>query len=397
MPRFPHVSAPAAAIPASIFSRLVERLAQYQGEIYPFHLGDTYLPPPEEARLETLRWEEPNGAWLYRYSAPAGEPELLAAVVDKLRRKNGLEVGPANVQITAGATHAFACAARALLDQGDEVLLLAPFWPLIRGHVLSVGARPVEVPFSSELYARPGVDPRTLVEPYVTPRTAAMYLSTPNNPDGKVLGARELEAIAALARERNLWVLADEVYEDFTFDGRRHASIAALPGMAERTVTAFSFSKSYGQAGLRVGYVVGPEPVIAAIRKLANHSIYNVPRATQRAALCALRHGEGFLARARDDYAGARDEAVAALERLGLPHAAPEGGSYVFVNLGRHLAAGERAVDVLERLAGQGILLAPGDAFGHAYASWARLCYTAVPRPRLREGLVRMAALLARG
>src|SRR5262249_31000770 len=154
-----------------------------------------------------------------------------------------------------------------------------------------------------------------------------------------------------------------------------HVSIGSLPGMAGRTLSAFSFSKSYAQAGLRVGYLHGPEAMVMVVRKLVNHSVYSVPRATQRAALAALAGGEPYLEAARADARAARDVSMAAFARMAVPGFAPEGGSYVFVDLGRFGAA---AIDVLEKLASQGILLAPGDAFGRAYGRWARFCYTAV-------------------
>jgi aspartate/methionine/tyrosine aminotransferase len=392
MPRFPEISTAAGGLPSSIFARLVDKLAGYRGEVFPFHLGDTHLLPPAAARLAALSWEEAEAGRLYNYATPAGDPELLGALVAKLNGRNGLPVHVENLQVTAGATHVFSCATRALLDAGDEVLLLAPFWPLIRGHLISVGARAVEIPFSSRLYAAPDLDPRALLEPFITPRTAAIYVITPNNPDGKVLGARELQAIADVARRHDLWVLADEVYEEYAFDGRRHLSIAALPGMMERTITAFSFSKSYGQAGLRVGYAVGPAAAMSAVRKLANHSIYNVPRAMQRAALAALRTGEGFLSEARTLYRQARDVTCEALSGK-LPVTVPEGGSYVFIDLAPFLGGGE-LFPLLERLASAGILLAPGEAFGQSFATHARLCYTAVPLERLRAGLARLVELL---
>jgi aspartate/methionine/tyrosine aminotransferase len=379
-------------MPSSIFARLMERLAQFKGEVFPFHLGDSHLAPPEPARLEAIDWRTLSPTRLYAYSPPAGDSDLIDAVLEKLRRKNGIAAAPANLQVTAGATHGFSCAARAVLDHGDEVLVLAPFWPLIRGHIVAVGARPVEVPYSSALYADPNADPHALLEPYVTPRTSAVYLINPNNPDGKVFTRRELEAIADVARRHDLWVLADEVYEDFTFDGRPHISMATLEGMAERTITVFSFSKSYAQAGLRVGYCVGPETAILPIRKLANHSIYSVPRAMQRSSLAALQGGAAFLQRTRDEYQGARDEVMRLLE--GHVMARPEGGAYVFIDLASYLSGGETAVDVLERLAAEGILLAPGGAFGRAFGSWARLCYTGVTRPRLTAGLTRMVEIL---
>jgi aspartate/methionine/tyrosine aminotransferase len=395
MPRHPTVSAHAGAMPASIFARLMERLAGFRGEVVPFHLGDTYVDPPVAARLENIAWEQaPPQRW-YAYGQPAGDPELVDAILGKLATRNHIHASAAGVQITAGATQAFSCLAQALFDRGDEVLLLTPCWPLFRGHCLSVGAVPIEVPFSQHAYADPAADLRARIAPFITPRTVAIYFISPSNPDGFVCSRAHLEAIAELAIRHDLWVLADEVYEDYLYDGRVHTSIASLPGMAERTLSVYSFSKSYALAGLRVGYVTGPEPVLAAVRRLANHGVFNVPRALQRAALNALATGDEWIARTRATYLAARDLTVA---RLRVPTAVPHGGGYVFVDLSPHLAPGETScVPVLERLAAEGILLAPGGAFGAACACSARLCYTAVPPAALDAGLGRMNDVLSRG
>jgi aspartate/methionine/tyrosine aminotransferase len=292
MPRLGRVS---SALPESVFARLWPRLEAHAGEVFPFHLGDVHLPPA--APLSA------TDASFYPYGAPAGDPALLAALGDKLARRNQLHGA---VQITCGATHAFACATRALLDPGDEVVLLAPHWPLIRGQILACLATPIECA---------STDPRAKI----SPRTAALYVTTPGNPDGRVLAREELETVAAVAREHDLWVLADEVYEDFTFDGREHVSIGSLPGMAERTVTVFSFSKAYGLAGLRVGYLVGPPSLVDPVRKLANHSVFNVPVALQRTALAALESGAPYLAHARGEYQASRDLAHALLTEAGIP------------------------------------------------------------------------------
>jgi N-succinyldiaminopimelate aminotransferase len=371
-------------MPASIFARLVERLAGHRGPVYPLHLGDTHLAPP--ARLEALDW---SGAGpLYPYAPPVGDAPLLDALAAKLEAENGITGA---IQITAGATHALSCALRLVCDPGDEVLLLAPYWPLIRGIVLAAGGIPVEVPFTSELYQ--GADPATLLAGRVNARTAAIYVTTPNNPDGKVLDARALEAVAEVAVAADLWVLADEVYEDYAYDGRPHRSIAALPGLGARTLTAFSFSKSLGMAGLRVGYIVGPDGAMTPLRRLANHSIYNVPRALQHAARVALAARAPYVAAAREAYVAARATTVAALAGAGVPCHLPDGGSYVFCRLA---AEGQSALPVLEELAAGGVLLAPGDAFGPSYAAWARLCFTALPPAELDAGLAALAAILGR-
>jgi aspartate/methionine/tyrosine aminotransferase len=397
MPRFPEISVAAGTMPASIFARLYGKLAQHQGEIFPFHLGDTCLPPPHRSLLGNQLFDDSAAGKLYCYGAPAGDARFIDALVAKLAAKNGLEVEPRQLQITAGATHALACGLRAVLDPGDDVLVCSPFWPIIRGQILSAGARPVEVPFTSTLYDDPDTDVRALLESYRTPRTTAIYLINPNNPDGKVLRARDLDAIAAFAADHGLWVFSDEVYEDFAYDGRQHLSFATLPGMAERTITSFSFSKTYGLAGLRIGYIVGPRAVLDAVWKISNHTIYNAPLALQRAALAALENGEEFIAAARARYVHAREVSMAALTGAGIPGHKPDGGSYVFIDLSRWIdeaSASLGSIAVLEKLALQGILLAPGEAFGKSYRNWARLCYTSVQPERLDAGLAKIVNTL---
>jgi aspartate/methionine/tyrosine aminotransferase len=221
----------------------------------------------------------------------------------------------------------------------------------------------------------------------------AIYLISPNNPDGKVLSRAHLERIAELARERDLWVVCDEVYEDYIYAGHGRAGMAALPEMADRTVTAFSFSKSHAMAGLRIGYVVGPAAVIADTRKVCNHTVYSVPLTVQRAALSALTTADAFIRRAHAEHRAARDEAV---ESVKARFFAPEGASYLFLDLRDHLRPGETdCVALLERLLEAGVLLAPGEAFGQGFEGFARLCFTSVPRDRLREAIARLNQVLA--
>ena len=368
MARFPSLSTAGNAVPASIFARLREHLARYQGDVIPLQIGDTHLSPP--AALHELEWTDP--ADLYAYGAPGGWAPLVEALVAKARTRNGIELTAAGVQIAVGATHALSCAVQALCDRGDELILLTPHWPLIKGIALAHDVVPVEVPFAGELA--------------ITPRTAAIYVATPNNPDGAMLDAAARERIVAAARKHDLWILSDEVYEDYGYDAK-HVSLATLA--PERTITVFSFAKSYAQAGLRVGYALGPDEAIAAIRKLVNHSVYNVPVAMQRAALAALRGGDEFLAGARARYRAARDRARA---RLHAPAELPPGGAYLWVDFSRW---NPDCMPVLEKIAAAGVLLAPGWAFGDACGSHARLCFTGVDEARLDEGIDRINQVLA--
>jgi aspartate/methionine/tyrosine aminotransferase len=386
----PRLSAAADAMPLSIFARLYEKVAGFPGDVITLQIGDTHMGPPAASRLERLGYEAATDREIYHYGPAAGWGPLVERLAAKVSTSNQIPVGTSGVQISSGATHALWCALGAVCDPGDEILLLAPHWPLIRGIALSRNLVPVEVPFTQVLRGGGGGDPLALLEAKVTPRTRAVYVCTPNNPDGAVLRESELRAVAEVAERHGLWILSDEVYEDYVYEGR-HRSIAALPGVAERTLTVFSFSKGYAQAGLRVGYAAGPVAAIGAMRKMVNHTVYNVPHALQRAALAAIDGGAEFLGAARARYRAARDHALAQIKA---PCAVPDGSTYLFLDLRGWSPDGD-CQPVLERFAEAGVLLAPGVAFGSQFGGFARLCFTAVDEARLEDGVARINRVLA--
>jgi aspartate/methionine/tyrosine aminotransferase len=366
MARFPSLSAAGTAVPASIFAKLREHLARFPGDVIPLQIGDTHLHPA--ARLDDVTWTDPQD--LYAYGTPAG----WAPLVDMIASERG--VPREGVQVTVGATHALASAVQALCDPGEELILVTPHWPLIRGIALAHHVVPVEVGLAC-------------VEQVITPRTAGIYVASPNNPDGAMLDPAQLAGLTRLAAAHDLWILSDEVYEDYAYDAP-HASILSVPDAAPRAIAVYSFAKSYAQAGLRVGFAVTREPRLAdAMRRLVNHSVYNVPVAMQRAALAAMQARTPFLAAARARYRAARDRARA---RLAAPAALPPGGAYLWVDFRQW--SGDECLPVLEKLAEAGVLLAPGGAFGDACRAYARLCFTGVDEARLDEGIDRINAVL---
>jgi aspartate/methionine/tyrosine aminotransferase len=393
----PALSRTAQAIVASVFAELasqIEARARRGGDLVELHLGDNHRPPPASARFSRLEGPD-HDAGLYRYGAITGLEPLKEAFAARLQARGlGPEaIEPATeVLVASGATHALFCAARAVLDPGDEVLVAAPYWPLSVGVIRSAGGVPVEVPMTTRLYLEPGVDAASLFEAAMTPRTRALYFITPNNPDGKVFSKRALEGIARLARERGLWVFADEVYADYVYEGE-HASIARLEGMAERTLTVSSLSKSHALAGARVGFVVGPARAIAVARRVATHTVFNVPVAAQRVALVALREGNAWVEGTRAAFRAARDATLRGLAGAGVQALAPDGGSYVFLDFAPVLR-GRPLVELLGRAIERGVLLAPGVGFGEAFASWARLCFTSVPPERLLAGVASLRAAI---
>lgn len=383
MPRHPHTAGSVARIGGSLFSKLAHRLRTYEGEIYPLHVGDTWMEPPAGCRMEDLSEEEHPG--MHRYCPPHGHPALLEVIVERVAGRSGLEVEPDHVLVTTGATGGLGAVVGAVIDPGEEVLILSPYWPLIAGIVRCYDAEPVEVPFFGAVDS-----PETVVEAVeerLGPRTAALWLNTPNNPTGRIIPRPWLEALAEWARSRDLWILADEVYEDYVFDGE-HAW--ARPLAPERTFSAHSFSKAYGMAGNRCGYVVGPAETMAEVRKIGVHAYYSAPTASQLAGARALGGaGDAWVERARDLY---RDLGTRAADRLGLPR--PEGSQFLFFDVAD--ALDERGLmGFLEDCVERGLFVAPGPSFGD-YPTSVRVCYTAAEPEVVERGVGTLAELLGR-
>jgi aspartate/methionine/tyrosine aminotransferase len=380
------LSETARAMRPGVFAELERHIAARgpsARELIPLHLGDTYLDPPAAARLARVD----DKSSLYRYGATSGMPELREAI-----RARFALTGDLDVLLGAGGTHALYCAARCVLDPGDDVLVCAPYWPLAPGIFHQAGARSVEVPFTSRLYDDPTLDAGALLEAALTPKTRAVYLISPNNPDGKVLSAQHLAEIVRFAETHDLWIFSDEVYADVAFDAP-HVAIASLPGAAERTVTLHSFSKSRALAGARVGFALAPKELVVAAMRMGVHTVFNVPVAMQLSAGAALADRE-WAARAKATYLAARDAAAQALAGAPVRFPLAEGGTYLFLDF-TELLAGRPLTVLLTRAIDEGVMLAPGAAFGEAYASWARLCFTSVPEARVVEGIARLRAAMA--
>ncbi len=370
-----------AALPGAVYTPF--DLSQHSGPLFPLHVGDTWLEPAVGARMEDLR--EADFPGLHRYGATGGIAPLVDAIVQKLGEKNRLAVAREQVLVTAGATSGLACAIAALCDPGEEVLICAPFWPLIRGIVRAQHATPVEVSFFDRVATV--ADALAALEAKRTARTVALYFSNPSNPTGRVLAPDWIEALAGWARRHDLWLLSDEVYEEFVYHGEHVSTARFAP---ERTLSAFSFSKSYGMAGNRAGYLAGPATVIAEAHKVSVHSAYHAPTAAQLAALRALEGGADWVKHARESYAQVGREAAAL---LGLP--APEGSCFLFLDAAARLDERGLAGFLADCFA-DGVVVAPGASAGEAYGSWVRLCYTVLPPAAALEGVRRLAKRLGR-
>ena len=380
MPLPPRFASAADSIRGSVFSALAGRIHQIDGEVYPFHVGDTWMEPLEAARMENLTVAAHPG--MHRYAQPNGLPELLERLALRVQQRTGLDVGADNLCVTAGATGGLATVLGSIVDPGEEVLILAPYWPLIEGITQSFRARPVSVPM---LDAREVDEVVEALERAHSERTVALYLSSPCNPTGRVLPRAWLRRLISWAGSRGLWVISDEVYEDYVYSGEHTPCLALDP---ERTVAAHSFSKAYGMAGNRCGYVVGPRELIARARNVGTHIFYSTPTSAQLAALEVLTDdGDRWLAHTRERY---RQIGERTAELLGVP--APEGGTFLFLDVSDQLD--ERGLmGFLERCADNALFLAPGPSFG-PYESHARLCFTAVSPDVTLRGAERLRQLL---
>lgn len=382
MPRHPTHAPSISGLSGSVYSALAERLSRQVGEVYPLQVGDTWMEPPEGCRMEDLRVVDHPG--LHRYAPVEGMPGLLGAIVERVRARTGVSTERSEVLVTTGATGALGAIVGGLVSPGEEVLVLAPYWPLISGIVTAFHGVPVPVPF---LGCGSPEELGEAVRERLTERTVALYLNTPNNPSGRVLPRGWVEALVELARREGLWVLSDEVYEDYVYAGEHTYARALAP---ERTLSSYSFSKAYGMAGNRCGYVVGPAEAVAQLRKVSTHSFYSAPTAAQLAGERVLRGpGDSWAARARARY---RDTGTKAAERLGV--APPQGSTFLFLDVSAHLD--ERGLPgFLERCVERNLLVAPGPAFG-PFPHHIRLCFTCAPPEVVLRGVEVLSRILGR-
>lgn len=306
------------------------------------------------------------------YTSNQGIYPLRVAIARKLEADNGLRYDPdTELIVTVGCSEAIHLAMTSLLSAGDEVLIPEPSWPNYRNVCHLVGATPVAVPLRESRHFE--VDPADVAS-RVTPRTRLLVLVSPQNPTGAVISRPTLEALAEIARQNDLLVISDEIYEKLIYDGRQHVSIASLPGMAERTVTINGFSKAYSMTGWRLGYLAAPAEIVRPMVKIREYMTSCVTSFAQFGAIAALEGDQAPIRAMAAEFARRRSLVVEELGRIpGVTCAAPGGAFYAFPNVssfGRDAAV--VAAHVLETA---NVALVPGDAFGAAGAGYLRLCY----------------------
>ena len=305
------------------------------------------------------------------YTSNAGLRELKVEISRYLSRRFFTDYDPAGeIIVTVGGSEAIDLALRAMLDPGDEVLIPQPSYVSYLPCTILAQGTPVPVPLSHENEFRLTAED---VISHCTDRTKILVLPFPNNPTGAVMEKADLEAVARVVEERDLFVISDEIYGELTYTGKNHVSFASLPGMKERTITINGFSKSYAMTGWRLGYACGPERILSQMLKIHQYCIMCAPTTSQYAAVEALRRGDEEVAKMREEYNGRRRFVLHSLREMGLPAFEALGAFYVFPDIRSTGLSSEQFAN--ELLTSRKVAVVPGTAFGESGEGFVRISY----------------------
>jgi len=329
-----------------------------------------------------------------KYTTPSGIDELKEAIVDKLKRENDLSYTRDQVAVSCGAKHTLHNVAQVLFDPGDEVILPSPYWTTYETIIHMAEAVPVIIPTTEREGFRVSLE---RLERRLRPGTKAIILNSPSNPTGSMYSREELAGIAKLAIERQIYVIADDIYEKIVFDERLHVSIVQLMQEApELAILVNGFSKTYAMTGWRLGYAVGPQEIIAAIGNYQSQTTSNPNSIAQKAGVEALRGSQSPVAVMVQEFERRRNYVIERLNAMeGLSCFTPQGAFYAFPNVSSTFAKRSAIGPITNAstfaehlLQTNGVAVVPGEAFGDG--RYIRLSF-ATSMDQLHEGLDRMA------
>jgi aminotransferase len=375
------------AVPPSGIRRFFDIIGTMD-DVISLGVGEPDFDTPREiveAGVESLREGRTH------YTSNFGTIELRRALAEHLWHRYGVTYDPATeILITVGASEAVDLALRATCDPGDEVILHEPSYVAYVPAIVFAGGTvvPVATTFDDDF----ALDPKA-VEAAITPRTKALFLGYPANPTGAVLDDDVQDELARIARDHDLLVYSDEIYDRLAYGTYRHRAFSSLPGMWERTILMGGFSKAYAMTGWRVGWVCAPAHILEGIVKVHQYGIMSAPTVAQDAALVALRDGDAAVEAMVTEYDRRRRLLVDGLNKLGLPTFEPRGAFYAFPDI---TSTGLTSDEFTEQLLREERVAAvPGNAFGPSGEGHVRMCY-ATSYEKLEEALVRLARFVER-
>jgi aminotransferase len=354
------------AVPASGIRKFFDLLSTIE-DVISLGVGEPDYVTPEPIRRAAV--ESINRGDTH-YTSNYGLPELREKLSDHLFALYGVRYDPrSEIVITSGSSEALDIAFRALLDPGDEVLCPDPSYVAYAPTTTMAGGcfRPVPTYAENDFRLLPGD-----LEEALTPRSKALILGYPSNPTGAVMGREDLLAVGEVARDHDLPVISDEIYDRLTYDGN-HTCVAALPGMRERTLLLGGFSKAYAMTGWRLGWVCAPGPLAEAVMKVHQYVMMSAPTAAQYAGIAAIDHGEPFVEEMVAEYDRRRRLIVDGFRAIGLDTFEPRGAFYAFPSI---QATGLDSTTFSERLLEEErVAVVPGSAFGPGGEGHVRACY----------------------
>jgi len=320
-----------------------------------------------------------------KYTPAGGGPELRQAIADKLLRDNGLNYNVNQIVAGAGAKEVLFHTFLSLLNDGDEVLLTAPYWVSYGDQIRAAGGVPITVPIPDH----GGFPSLETIEKYASARTKVFVFNSPNNPAGYVLGEKELKTLGEYLRKKSWWVISDEIYEYMSFDVPHTSLVKVCPELTSKFVLVNGLSKAFAMTGWRVGYCAAPLELAAMVRSLQSHSSTCIPGFIEDASVVALKAGRPLMAKDIERLKARRDLAIKYLQELGgLKFLVPQGAYYIFIDVRQHLKSGETTLQFSDRLLTEHHLaLAPGEAFGAP--GFLRISY-AIDDATILEGIQRL-------
>lgn len=344
-------------------------IAEEMDDVISLGVGEPDFKTPWEIRQAGIETLQRGKTW---YSANAGFADLRLEISNYLKRRLGLEYNSTNeVCVTIGGSEAIDMAIRALVNPGDEVLIPEPsfvcYTPIV--HLQSGVAVPI--PTKAENKFKLTADE---LKQKITDKTKLLVLPFPNNPTGAIMTREDLEAIAEVLRGTDIMILSDEIYSELTYNGKKHISIANVDDMKERTILVNGFSKAYAMTGWRLGYAVGPAPIIEQMTKVHQYAIMCAPTTSQYAAITALKQCDENIQSMAEEYDMRRRFLVNSLNSMGLECFEPEGAFYVFPSIKSTGLGSEEFCEKL--LYAEKVAVIPGTAFGDSGEGHVRISYS---------------------